>query len=235
MILYYYTTEDYIMQLTENVQQVLKNFASINPNIVVEPGNVVRTLAEGKNIFGKATIDVDFPIKFGVYDLNEFLGVLGLVDNPELTFEETHVNVGDSVGRSKIRYFFTDPDHLTSPQKDIVMPSSDVTMNIGNDTLNKIKRAASALGHSELSIKANNGSISLTVFDSGNTTSNTFTIDVDGTYTSEDFNFIISISNLKLLPGDYKVSISSKLISHFVNTTTDAEYWIALEKSSTYN
>jgi hypothetical protein len=223
------------MQLTENVQQVLKNFASINPNIVVEPGNVVRTLAEGKNIFGKATIDVDFPIKFGVYDLNEFIGVLGLVDNPELTFEDTHVNVGDSVGRSKIRYFFTDTDHLTSPQKDIVMPSAEVTLNIGNDTLNKIKRAASALGHSELSIKANNGSISLTIFDSGNTTSNTFSIDVDGEYQSEDFNFIISISNLKLLPGDYKVSISSKLISHFVNTTVDAEYWIALEKSSTYN
>ena len=193
------------MQLTENVQQVLKNFASINPNIVVEPGNVVRTLAEGKNIFGKATIDVDFPIKFGVYDLNEFIGVLGLVDNPELTFEDTHVNVGDSVGRSKIRYFFTDTDHLTSPQKDIVMPSAEVTLNIGNDTLNKIKRAASALGHSELSIKANNGSISLTIFDSGNTTSNTFSIDVDGEYQSEDFNFIISISNLKLLPGDYKV------------------------------
>jgi len=138
------------------------------------------------------------------------------------------------VGRSKIRYFFTDTDHLTSPQKDIVMPSAEVTLNIGNDTLNKIKRAASALGHSELSIKANNGSISLTIFDSGNTTSNTFSIDVDGEYQSEDFNFIISISNLKLLPGDYKVSISSKLISHFVNTTVDAEYWIALEKSSTY-
>jgi hypothetical protein len=162
------------------------------------------------------------------------LGVLGLVDSPELSFEETHVNIGDASGRSKIRYFFTDTDHLTSPSKDIVMPSSEVTLNIGADTLNKIKRASSALGHSELSIKANNGSISLTVFDSGNATSNTFTIDVDGEYESDQFNFILSIANLKLLPGDYKVSISSKLISHFVNTTTSAEYWIALEKSSTY-
>jgi hypothetical protein len=222
------------MQLTENVQQVLKNFATINPNIVVESGNVVKTLSEGRNIFGKATIDAEFPIKFGVYDLNEFLGVLGLVDSPQLSFEETHVNIGDASGRSKIRYFFTDTDHLTSPSKDIVMPSSEVKINIGADTLNKIKRASSALGHSELSIKANNGSVSLTVFDSGNTTSNTFTIDVDGEYESDQFNFILSIPNLKLLPGDYKVSISSKLISHFLNTTTSAEYWIALEKSSTY-
>jgi hypothetical protein len=223
------------MELTDNVLQVLKNFASINPNIVVEPGNTIKTLSEGRNIFGKARVDVDFPIKFGVYDLNEFLGVIGLVDSPRLSFEETHVNIGDASGRSKIKYFFTNTDHLTSPSKDIVMPSTEVSFTIDNSTLNQIKKAASALGHSELSIKANNGSISLSVFDSGNSTSNMFTIEVDGRYESDQFNFIISIPNLKLLSGEYDVEISAKLISHFINKTTGAEYWIALEKSSTYN
>jgi hypothetical protein len=222
------------MELTENVQQVLKNFAGINPNIVIDQGNTIKTVSEGRNVLGKATLDVEFPSKIGIYDLNEFLGVLGLVDQPKLTFEETHVNVGDSTGRSKIRYFFTDPEHLTTANKDIVMPECEVIFNMGNDTLNKIKRASSALGHSDMSIRANNGSISLTVFDAGNPTSNTFTIDVDGKYESDQFNFIISIANLKLLPGDYQVSISSKLISHFKNATTNVEYWIALEKSSTY-
>jgi hypothetical protein len=222
------------MELTENVQQVLKNFAGINPNIVIDQGNTIKTVSEGRNVLGKATLDVEFPSKIGIYDLNEFLSVLGLVDHPKLTFEETHVNVGDSTGRSKIRYFFTDPEHLTTANKDIVMPECEVIFNMGNDTLNKIKRASSALGHSDMSIRANNGSISLTVFDAGNPTSNTFTIDVDGKYESDQFNFIISIANLKLLPGDYQVSISSKLISHFKNATTNVEYWIALEKSSTY-
>jgi hypothetical protein len=222
------------MELTENVQQVLKNFAGINPNIVIDQGNTIKTVSEGRNVLGKATLDVEFPSKIGIYDLNEFLSVLGLVDQPKLTFEETHVNVGDSTGRSKIRYFFTDPEHLTTANKDIVMPECEVIFNMGNDTLNKIKRASSALGHSDMSIRANNGSISLTVFDAGNPTSNTFTIDVDGKYESDQFNFIISIANLKLLPGDYQVSISSKLISHFKNATTNVEYWIALEKSSTY-
>jgi hypothetical protein len=222
------------MELTENVQQVLKNFAGINPNIVIDQGNTIKTVSEGRNVLGKATLDVEFPSKIGIYDLNEFLSVLGLVDQPKLTFEETHVNVGDSTGRSKIRYFFTDPEHLTTANKDIVMPECEVIFNMGNDTLNKIKRASSALGHSDMSICANNGSISLTVFDAGNPTSNTFTIDVDGKYESDQFNFIISIANLKLLPGDYQVSISSKLISHFKNATTNVEYWIALEKSSTY-
>jgi len=222
------------MKLNDNTMQVLKNFATINPNIVVERGNTIRTLSEGKNVFGKAELDTDFPMTFGIYDLNEFLGVINLVEEPTLTFEDTHVNINDSTGLSKIKYFFTDVEFLTTASKDIVMPSPEVKFSISNETLNRIKRAASALGHSVVSIRPNNGSISLTVFDEGNSTSNTFTIDVEGSYDSDNFDLILNISNLKLLPGDYQVEISSKLISHFVNKENNAEYWVALEKTSNY-
>jgi hypothetical protein len=222
------------MQLNENAMQVLKNFATINPNIVIEEGNIVRTLSEGKNIFGKAVVDLDFPVKFGIYDLNEFLNVLGLVDEHSLTFNDKYVVVNDTVGLSKVKYFFTDTDYLTTSNKDIAMPSTEVKFNLTNDTLNKLKRAASALGHDVVSIRPNNGAISLTVFDKDNPTSNSFTIDVDGSYEGSDFDFIITISNLKLIPKDYQVEISSKLISHFINKESNVEYWVALEKSSKY-
>ena len=222
------------MQLNEQAMQVLKNFATINPNIVIEQGNVIRTLSEGKNIFGKAIVDLDFPVKFGIYDLKEFLNVLGLVDEHSLTFNDKYVVVNDNVGLSKVKYFFTDTDYLTTSNKDIAMPSTEVKFNLTNDTLNKLKRAASALGHDVVSIRPNNGAISLTVFDKDNPTSNSFTIDVDGSYEGSDFDFIITISNLKLIPNDYQVEISSKLISHFINKDSKVEYWIALEKSSKY-
>jgi hypothetical protein len=222
------------MKLTESTMQVLKNFASINPNIVVEGGKTLRTISEGKNVFGKATLDVEFPVRFGIYDLNEFLSVLGLVDEPSLIFQDTHVVVNDSTGLSKVKYFFTDTEYLTTSNKDIVMPTSEIKFTITNDTLNKVKRAASALGHSVVAIRPNNGSVSLTILDSGNPTSNTFTIDVDGTYELDKFELILNISNLKLLPGDYQVEISSRLISHFINKTNGVEYWLALEKSSSY-
>jgi len=48
------------------------------------------------------------------------------------------------------------------------------------------------------------------------------------------FNFILNIGNLKMLPGDYEVQISSKLISQFSNKDINVKYWIALEKSSTF-
>ena len=222
------------MQLNENAMQVLKNFATINSNIVIDQGNVIRTLSEGKNVFGKAEIETGFPQRFGIYDLNEFLGVINLVEEPSLTLQDTHVIINDATGLSKIKYFFTDTEYLTTSTKDIVMPEPEIRFSISNETLNRVKRAASALGHSVVAIRPNNGSISLTVFDEGNPTSNTFTIDVEGSYQSDDFDLILSIANLKLLPGDYQVEISSKLISHFINKESSVEYWVALQKSSKY-
>lgn len=115
------------------------------------------------------------------------------------------------------------------------MPSADVAFTLDNDTFNKLKRAASALGHSEVSISGDNGVLSLSIIDSQNMTSNAFSIDVDGTYPDGAmFNFILNIGNLKMLPGDYDVQISSKLISQFSNKDINVKYWIALEKSSTF-
>ena len=68
-----------------------------------------------------------------------------------------------------------------------------------------------------------------------NSTSNTFSMDIASDIPANaTFNFVINISNLKLLPGDYDVAISSKLISCFSNIKEPVQYWIALEKTSKY-
>ena len=95
------------------------------------------------------------------------------------------------------------------------MPEPDVSFVLEDSTFNKIKNAASALGHSEMSIGGNKELLTLSVADNQNVTSNKFSIDVDGTSKSDNFNFVINIPNMKILPGDYEVSISSKLISNF--------------------
>ena len=224
------------MELSENTLDILKNFSGINQNLMIREGNTVKTMSEARNILASAEITEAFPQQFGVYDLNEFISVLGLVDKPRLKFEDSHVIVGDSTGRSKVKYFFSPEETLTTPSKDIKMPSCEVKFTLTPDTLNKLKRAASALSHSEVSITGKNGVLSLSVIDSQNSTSNAFTIDVDAEEMPDDvaFNFIMSISNLKIIPGDYSVEISSKLITQFTHKELKIQYWIALEKSSTY-
>jgi len=222
------------MELTEKTMQVLKNYATINPNIVITEGNVIKTVSEAKNVLSSVELDVSFPQTFGIYELSEFLSVLSLVDSPRLKFEDTYVLVTDSAGRSRIKYFYSDIYMLTTPSKDIIMPETEVKFTLDSATLSSIKRAASVLGHTEMSVSASDGVVSLSVIDNNDRTSNVYSIDVDGTFSEEKFNFIFNISNLKMIDGDYEVGISKKLISHFVNKENGIEYWCALEKSSTY-
>jgi hypothetical protein len=222
------------MKLTESTMNVLKNFSTINENIVFEPGLEIKTISEAKNIIGKATIDNEFSSEFGIYQLPEFLNTLALCDEPTLDFEKDFVSIGDNAGVSRAKFFFSNPEVLTRPTKDIVMPSADVSFTLTAETLAKVKRAASVLGHTEVTVSVINDVLCLTVVDSANDTSNTFSVDVVGEYTSANFKFIWSIDNLRIIPGDYKVELSSKLISHFANQQHPIEYWIALEKNSKY-
>ena len=176
------------MELSENTIGILKNYAAINSNIVIKPGNNISTISEAKNILASVDLPEEFTQEIGVYDLNEFLGVLGLVDKPRLKFNDDHVVIGDS-------------------------SEADVKFHLDNDTLNKIKRAASALGHKELSITpGGDNCVTLTVTSSDNSTANTFSIDVTGESKTDKYNFIFNISNLKMIAGNYDVDISSKLL-----------------------
>ena len=223
------------MELSENTMTILRNFSDINQNILVKQGNVLKTISEARNVLSTAIIEDEFPKDFGVYDLNEFIGVLGLVDKPNLSFEEDYIMVRDSTGRTNIKYFYSSEDTLTTPNKDITMPFTEVNFGLEALVLDKIKRAASTLGHNEVSISGSNNVIKLSVIDSENKTSNTFSIDIDGEFKEDAvFNFVINISNIKILPGDYDVEISSKLITQFKHKGLNVVYWIALEKSSTY-
>ena len=61
-----------IMKLSEHTISVLKNFASINQNLVIKEGSELQTMSAMKNIVSKATVEENFPKEFAIYDLNEF-------------------------------------------------------------------------------------------------------------------------------------------------------------------
>ena len=221
------------MIISDDTLKVLQNFASVNPNLVLKPGQKVKTISEAKNILAIAEITEDFPTEFGVYDLNEFLSVHGLIENAALSFDDKSLTMAS--GDQKIKYYFAETDILTQPTKDITMPNAEVGINLTEQVLDQIQKAASVLGHMELSLSGTNGLITASVLDIKDATANTFNIVVDKDNScKEQFNFVVNIPNLKLLSGDYFVSISSKLISNWQNTNYPVEYFIALERTSSY-
>jgi hypothetical protein len=227
------------MQLSEKTIAILKNFAAINPNLVFKAGNQVKTISVAKNILATATITETIPQEFGIYDLNEFLNVLGLYDSPTLEFtNDKSVKIKDASESGT--YFFSDVSNLTTPSKDITMPPCEIQFNMTEVMLGKLRRAASTLGVTEVAVcgDAGSGGITIKVSDTKSATSNTFEFNVphtDVVRPDNEFQMIFNIANFKFAPGDYRANLSSRLISNFKHANGDLEYWVALEKSSTFN
>ena len=77
-------------------------------------------------------------------------------------------------------------------------------------------------------------SVVLTVKDKKNSTSNVFSKTV-AQGNGSTFEMFLRMENMKMIPGDYTVFVSSKGIAHFTNRNVAVEYFIALEPDSTYN
>lgn len=224
------------MKLSNETLSVLKNFAGINSNIVLNPGQTVKTMSESKTIMASANIAEDVPSQIGVYDLNEFLGVVTMFEDPDLLFDNEFKSVRVTEGKRAVKYFFSEPSILTSPSKDIVMPACPVSFTISAEEMSNLRKAASALGVSDVVVKCEPGSNpQLVVTDTKDSTSNSYEIDLeDGVGEGITCNFIFNIGNFKFVADDYEVSISDKLISNFKAKNQPIEYWVALEKNSTF-
>ena len=226
------------MKLSSHTTSVLKNFATINQNLVIKEGNTIATMSAMKNIVAKAEVEENFPQEVAIYDLNEFLGALSLFTSPILEFNDSYVLISEETKPStKMKYFYSDPSVVTSPNKMITMPSEEVKFTMSNEDLSKLKRAAGAIGAPDMVLERNmdleHAPSSITVKDKKNDTANNYSLDVD-TVGNGQFNFFFKVENMKLLDGTYDVAISSKNISHYKNKSSDIEYWIALEPESTY-
>jgi len=220
------------MKLSDKTVSLLKNFSTINQSILFKKGSNLRTISVMKNILAEATVDEDFPKDFGIYDLNQFLNGLSLHQDPELDFtNESYVRISE--GKMRSNYFFSDPNVIiVPPEKEISLPSIDVSFELKTQQLDRLLKAAAVYQLPDLSVDGDAGVVKLVVRDKKNDTSNDFSIVVGETDSEFSFNF--KVENIKILPGTYEVSISKKFISKFTSKDRSLKYFIALEPDSKF-
>ena len=220
------------MKLSKNTFKILENFKDINQSILFKQGNRLRTISVMKNILAEVTIEEELPRDFGIYDLGQFLNGLSLHNSPELDFQEDNYVVIKE-GRSRSKYFFADPQVIvTPPERPMNLPSEDVTFDLSTEQLDKLLKAAAIYQLPDLAVVGANGVVKIVVRDKKNDTSNDFAITVGET--DKQFSFNFKVENIKILPGNYEVVVSSKLLSRFRSKNQDLTYFIALEPDSTF-
>ena len=218
------------MKLSDTTISVLKNYSSINQNLKIDAGNNLVTMSAMKNIVAKSKVEEIFEKDIAIYDLNEFLAALSLFESPELDFEDDYVMINNEGKTSSCKYWYSDPSVVTTVSNPIEMPESEVSFTLSSDELSNITKAAAVIGVPDMVLE--NGSLRVT--DKKNQTANAFSMNVAQDIKHLNYAFWFKVENLKLMPGTYDVSVSSKKISHFKNTSVDIEYYIALEPESHY-
>ena len=220
--------------LSNRTLEVLKNFSTINSNILVKPGNVLTTISPIKNVMSEATVEEDFDTEFGIWDLSKFLGTISLFNKPEFEFHENHVKILEENNSTEVTYYYSEPRLLTTVSKKINMPETVVSCTLTQSVFSDILRAASVLQVSDIAIRSNGQDIEIVALDKSDSTTNNYSVTIGDNTTNADFNFNFKAENLKMLPGDYDINISDKVVSEFNRVNDDLTYWVALESDSTY-
>ena len=216
--------------LSKPTLEILKNFCSINKSLVINPCNKLSTLSINKNILVYADVEESFDSQLSIYDLGVFLGGLSLFEQPSIdTSRDNYVTVSDTKGRSKTKFFYADPDIITQPpEKEINLPSEDVKFRLESTALQQLQRAASVYQLPDLCWFGDGEKMNLCLTDKKNDTSNTYSIEVGKS--DDEFCYCFKVENLKLLLGDYNVTLSKSNVALFQGE--GIKYFIALEPNA---
>jgi hypothetical protein len=216
------------MKLTENTLTVLKNFSTINSGIVLRKGKIQKTISPEQTILVEAHLEDDIPEDFGIYDLNQFLGNVTTLKNPEMEFSDKSVVMDD--GETQLNYYSCSPSVIISPpqNKDLVLTSVDVKFTLSNATLSKLIKLALMNNLSHLTVIGKNGELRLQTHEKSNDTSNFASTKIDD-YVGKDFSVSFKTENLRLIPATYDVEIAIGSFAKFVSESGKLTYFIALE------
>lgn len=224
------------MNLSENTVDVLKNFSTICPSLIINEGSVIRTMAPTKTIFAKSQVGEVFPRTFAIYDLSNFLSAVSMFDKAELNFDdEKFVLVQSSDKKSGFKYYYANPTNVPKgPDKDIKVPDYDVAFNLSKIDLSSAQKASSLLNLPEISFVGDGTNVTIQAVDSKNNTANVYDSIVGEC--DKEFKVIFKLENIKMMTLNYEVEIlipkggNTPGVGHF--SAQNLDYWVVAEAVS---
>jgi len=222
------------MEISKQTFNILKNFSGINSNLFVKPGNKITTMSPAKNMMAEVTVEETFDTEFGIWDLNKFLGVVTLFQNPEFTFDDKYVLISGENG-STVKYYFSDPKLLSYPTKSIKKMDGDIAFTLTEDDLTELQRAGAVLQLPDLCFVSEGADVLAVIKDLKDPTCNVYSIKVGDNKTNAEFSFNFKLENMRMFSGDYAVELSKNKIGCFSHQSLDLRYWLSMESTSTYS
>lgn len=226
------------MKVSKDTLEVLKNFSGIQCNLLIEPGDVIKTMSEQKNVLAECKVADTFDTEIAIYDLNKFIGVVSLFTDPDFNFGKNSVAITE--GKVEVDYRYAEKRTLKiPPEKGLTMPDIALEFILKKDDLESLLKASAVLGVSNFVLRGSDDDAELVVCDLKNVTSNTYAKKVDVVNHSSvgEYTICLNAETLRFLPGDYSVQVT-KQVCRFesigrAKKGLDLVYFVATESSGT--
>ena len=215
------------VKLSDGTMEILKNFSGINPGMILNQGNVIKTIAVSGHIFAEAEVSEEFPIEFGIGNLGQFIQALSLPNmaGAGLEFDSKYVDLIPESG-DKIRYYKHENDCIVHIDKSIALPSKDFEFELLTSQLNSFLKTASILKSEEAVISVENGKLKMQADTTRKEGSHIYTLNL-GDVVSDDVAISFDIKNFVILEDDYKVYVKKDFGMELESKTRKLRYIIA--------
>lgn len=210
------------MKFSKKTIEILKNFYSINPSILFREGNKLSTISESATEYAIATLEEYIPKEFAIYDINKLLSVINLMNNPDIEITDHALILTNN--KIKTTYMLASKNTIiSSPDEDIEIPESIIKFDLKKEDLESCMKALSILSMPELAFIGENGTVTMQTKDCENAIKDNYSIEISET--TIDFEAIIKVDHLKILPNNYLVHIcegvvylESENVNYFIGT-----------------
>ena len=235
------------MKLNNETVNVIKNFATISGNLLLEKeSKTLKTMNVSKTVLAEYTLkpDQSFPLDFGIYDLNEFISFYSEFGDADMVFDSRLVEdvevayVNMMTDECDMEYVSSSQKHLVVPKKSVTMPPGNFEFKLLGATISRIKSVCSKMGTQYFSVTNEGGKCRIHITSAIGGSGHKFNITIPDAdiikNTDVKFSFIFDRDNLQFIQDDFIVTLSDKLISKFQAINTSVDYFVALDKKSSY-
>lgn len=221
------------MTFTETEISILKNFARINPAMIIHSDRL-EVLSPTKSIVGKYEFENPYDFEsYGIYEVPKFLQAVETFDNVSIEVGKKFLTLKE--GNAKIKYWTTDQSIL--PQVPDVEPNftkvdKQLDFDLPADKLAALFKAAQVLRGEFVFFQSDENGIRLTIANDIDASEHSFDVLIRDNVRSNELGdsvLRIKVSELKVVAGDYKIAMSDKGISKW-ECFNGVTYYIGCKK-----
>lgn len=238
-----------VIELSEETVNTLRKLYDVDQSIRIDHqqtdddgGTVLRTKSYNNTTMAKVKIEEQFPRDINIYDLREFISVLGIVEEPVLDLENSnYIVIHSKDGRQRLRYLEANPDLISSYiDKDPVMQNEDEVIEVTEHKFKSVMSAAQALRFEYVGFVASEGKLFLTAFnrnEGSGQENNSYSIELGENDGNFKLLYKMNLQNISILGGEGALTFyldGQRKISK-IETETNKTFWISFDSDSEYN